>query len=142
MKETLTPYLKSARNYMKFVCGGLSGHSLWKSDLVKSLARFEYSVPFLLPKKQAASCYGCLLNIFSARGCVARKLRTLHNEEFMDLVEVLRYTHIDDDGHGPALGDIVTFLSGCPELCRNEKTLTIFRLSCYALVISLRCYLV
>ena len=62
---------------MKFVCEGLGAHSLWKSDLVKVPASFDYSVLFLLPKEQAVSCYGCLFNSFSTGGWVARQLRTL-----------------------------------------------------------------
>ena len=58
VNETFTPYFESARNYMKFVCEGLSAPCLWKSDLVKS---FDLSVLFLLSKEQAASCYGCFL---------------------------------------------------------------------------------
>ena len=84
---------------------------------------------FLLPKKQAAYFYNCLFNIFSARSWVARELRTLHIENFMDLVDVLRYTYFNDDGYGPTIGDMVTFLCSFPEL-RRKKTLTMFRLSC------------
>ena len=52
--KNLTPYFESARNYLKFVYEGFRAHSLWKSDLVKSLASFDYSVFFLLPKEEAA----------------------------------------------------------------------------------------
>ena len=48
----------------------------------------------------------------------------------MDLVDELRYTYIDGADHGPTVGDMVTFLCGCPELCQKEKTLTMFRLCC------------
>ena len=60
VNETLTPNLESAGNYMKFVCEELSANSLWKSDLVKDLVSFDYSVLFLLSKERAAPCYGCL----------------------------------------------------------------------------------
>ena len=39
-----------------------------------------------------------------------RELKTLHSEVIMDLVHDLRYIYTDDDGHGPAVGDMVTFL--------------------------------
>ena len=48
----------------------------------------------------------------------------------MNLVKNLRYNYIDDDGHGPTVNDGITFLRGCPELCRKGKTLKMFRLSC------------
>ena len=130
MNETLTPYLESAGNCMKFECEGLSAPNLWKSDFVKRLATFDYSVLFLLPKEHAASCYSCLFNSFSAKCRVARELMTLHIEEFIDLVDDLRCAYIVDDSHGLTVGDMVTFMIGCPALWRREKTLTIFRLSC------------
>ena len=101
-----------------------------KSDRVKGRARFDYSVLFLLPKEKTASCCGCVFNSFSASGWLARELKTLHSQEFIDLVDDLRYTYIDDDSHSPAVGDMVTFICGCPEMCSKEKKLTMFRLSC------------
>ena len=115
---------------MKFKCDGLSAHSLRKSDLVKGLASFDYSVFFLLPREQAASWYGCSSSSFSAKGCVASRLRTLYIEEFMDLVDDLQFSYTDDDGHGPTVGDMVTFLCSCPKLCRKQKTSTMLRLTC------------
>ena len=44
----------------------------------------------------------------------------------MHLVVDLRYAYIDDDGHDPTVGDMVTSFCGCPELCRREKTVTMF----------------
>ena len=55
LNESLTPCLECARNYMKFVCEGLSAHSLWRSDLAKGLVSFIHSVLFLLPQK--TSCF-------------------------------------------------------------------------------------
>ena len=66
VNETLTLCLECSRKYMKFVCERLSVHNLWKSDLVKGLASFDYSVLILLPKEHSASCYGCVFNSFSA----------------------------------------------------------------------------
>ena len=54
----------------------------------------------------------------------------MHIEEFMQLVDKLRSPYFDEDGHGPTVGDMVAFSSGCPELCRKEKTLTKTSLSC------------
>ena len=68
VNESLKHSLERARNYMNFVCGGLRAHSLWKSDLLKGLASFDYSVLFLLPKEQAASYDGSLFKGFIARG--------------------------------------------------------------------------
>ena len=98
--------------------------------MVKGQASFASCAIFLLPEEQTVSCYGCLLNRFRARGWVARELRTQLIGEFMDLVDDLRNSYINDDGHGSTVGDIVTILCGCPEVCRKEKTLVMFRLNC------------
>ena len=74
--------------------------------------------------------YGCLFNSFSAKSWVARERRTLHIEKFLVLVDDSRYAYIDDDFDGPIVGDMFTFLCGCPEFCRKEKSLTMFRRSC------------
>ena len=118
------------RNNIMFVCEQLTAHSLWKSVLVKDLVSFENSALFLFSKEQAASCYACLFYSFSARRWVARELRTLKIEQFLDLVDDLRYAYFDDDGNGPIDDGMVNFLCGFPELCQKQKTLTIFRLSC------------
>ena len=48
----------------------------------------------------------------------------------MDLADDLRYSYFSDDRSGPELSDMITFLCGCPELCRNLKCLTVFQLGC------------
>ena len=55
---------------MTVECETLSAHGLWKSDLEKSMASFEYSVLSLLLKQQTASCHRCLSTSFGARGWV------------------------------------------------------------------------
>ena len=131
VNDTLTPYLEPAGSYVKFVCDGLI--SQFVEVLVKGLASFDYSALFTLPKKKAVSFYACLFNSFSFRGWVAKELRTLHIEEYMDLVNDLRYAYSGVDGHCLAVDDMSTFLCGCPELCRKTKTTRVFRLSCLCL---------
>ena len=55
---TLIPYLDSAWNCVKFFCKELPSGNLLKTHRVKSLASFDYSILFTLPKKQVALCYG------------------------------------------------------------------------------------
>ena len=105
-------------------------HGSLEIDFIKELASFDYRIIFELPKEQAAWCYGCLINSFSVRGWVAKELITLHIEEYMDLVNHLRYSYITDDKSGHEKGDFVIFLCGRPELCQKVKTLTVFQLGC------------
>ena len=88
--ESVTHYLESARNYMKFICDGLISCSASKSDLVKGLPSFDYRILFELPEGRSALCYGCLFKGFSVPGGVARELRTVYVEKDMDLVDGLR----------------------------------------------------
>ena len=67
MNEILKISMESARIYMKFVCEGLGAQIFRKSDLVKGLVSFDFSVFFLQPKEQTALCYGCLFSSFGAR---------------------------------------------------------------------------
>ena len=39
--ESLTLFLEPAPNYMNFVCEWLSAYILWKTDLLKGLAKFH-----------------------------------------------------------------------------------------------------
>ena len=128
--ESMTPFLESARNYKKFICHCLISSSAWKSNLVKGLVSFNYRILFELPKEQFSLGNGGLFNSFSLRGWVAKELKTLHIEVYMDLVDDLRYSYISDDGSGTEIGVMITFLCNCPEVCRKKKTLTVLQLSC------------
>ena len=52
----------------------------------------------------------------------------------MVLVDDLQFNYFEDNCHAPNVGGMVTFLCGCPELRRKEKTITIFRLKCLSIV--------
>ena len=71
MNGTVTPFLESARKYVKLVCDGLISRSLWMSHLVKRLTSSNYPLFFSLLKERAGCCYSCLLSGFSVRGWVA-----------------------------------------------------------------------
>ena len=68
--------------------------------------------------ERAASWCGCLLNIFSVKGWIAKELRTMHVEEYMDLVDNLAYSYFDDEVREIELDDMVTFFSSSPKLSR------------------------
>ena len=81
--ETISPFKESARNCLKFVCDGIPACSTWKSDLVKNLGCFYYSVIFCLLQKQAAACFGSFFHSFSVLGWVANELRAVHREQLL-----------------------------------------------------------
>ena len=68
-------YVESTRNCISFACDGLISHSLWKSDLLKKLASFVYSVLISLPKEQ-------VFISFSVACWVGKEPGTAHVEEY------------------------------------------------------------
>ena len=44
-----------------------------------------------------------------------------------------RHIYLDNSGTGPAIEDMVSFLSSCPDLARREYTFYVFKLCCLCL---------
>ena len=93
--DTLASYLEFARSYMKFVSDGLNAQILLKYNLVKKIAKFEFSVILGRQEAQAVSRCSCLFNSFSVRGWVAKEIETVHIEQQLHLVGDLRYGYFD-----------------------------------------------
>ena len=108
-------------------------HPTFKSDLVIGLACFDYAVLFKLPKTVAVDCYQHLFQSFSSRGSVARELRNVHIDDYIEFIDDVRHVYLDEVGVGPDGEDMVSFLSSCPELSRREYTWDFFQLYCLCL---------
>ena len=67
---------------------------------------------------------------FSSRGWVARELRNVHIDDYVEFVDDVRYVYLDELCVGTAVEDIVSFLSSCPEFSRREYTWDLFNLCC------------
>ena len=52
----------------------------------------------------------------------------------MNFLDNVRYDNLDEDNIGPAGGDILSFLAGCPELGHKPKVLTMLWLCCLYLL--------
>ena len=116
MGESFNPFIDQGRQYIKYVAKELIKHPTFKSDLVIGLACFDYVVLFKLPKTVAVDCYQQLFQSFSSRGWVARELRNIHIDEYVEFIDDVRHAYLDDLGVGPDVEDMVSFLSSCPEL--------------------------
>ena len=108
-------------------------HPTFKSDLAIGLACFDYAVMFKLPKTVAVDCYQHLFQNFSSRGWVARELRNVHIDDYVEFIDDVRYVYLDELGNGPDVEDKVSFLSSCPELSRREYSWDLFKLCCLCL---------
>ena len=122
MGESFNPFIDQGRQYIKNVAKELVKHPTFKSDLVIGLACFDYGVLFKLPKVVAVDCYQHLFQSFSSRGWVARELRNVHIDDYIEFVDDVRHVYLDELGVGPDVEDLVSFLSSCPELSRRWYT--------------------
>ena len=133
MGESFNPFIDQGRQYIKYVAKELVEHPTFKSDLVIGLACFDYGVLFKLPKTVAVDCYQHLFQSFSSRGWVARELRNVHIDDYIEFVDDVRHVYLDELDVGPCVEDMVSFLSSCPEFSRRGYTWDVFKLSCLCL---------
>ena len=133
MRESFNPFVDQGRQYIKYFAKELMKHPTFKSDLVVGLASFDYSVLFKLPKTVAADCYQHLLQSFSSQGWVARELRNVHIDDYVEFIDDVKHVYLDELGVRPDVEDMFSFLSSCPELSRKEYTSDLFKLCCLCL---------
>ena len=133
MGEMLNPHVDQGRAYIRYVCKELINHPTFKSDLVVGLACFVYAVLFTMPKDQAAGCYLRLFHSFCVRGWLARELKNIHMDDYMEFIDDIRLVYLDGLHIGPTIEDIITFLSSSPELAKQEQTFHVFKLCCLCL---------
>ena len=133
MGDMFNPHVNQGRAYVRYVCAELLKHPTFKSDLVMEMACFDYSVLFTLPRGQAMDCYARLFQGFCVRGWLAKELRNVHMDDFLEFVDDLRFVYLDELHIGPKTEDMVTFLSLSPELSKREYTSYVFKLCCLCL---------
>ena len=133
MGESFNPFIDQGRQYINYVAKELMKHPTFKSDLVIGLACIDYAVVFKLPKTVAVDCYQHLFQSFSSRGWVARELRNVHIDDYVEFIDDMRHVYLDELPVGPDVEDMVSFLSSCPELARRGYTWDLFKLCCLCL---------
>ena len=90
MGEMFNPHVDQGRAYIRYVYKELINHPTFKSNLVVGLACFGYAVLLTMPKDQAAGCYSRLFNTFCVREWLAKELKNIHMDEYMEvLIRVL-----------------------------------------------------
>ena len=108
-------------------------HPTFESDLVIRLACSIYAVLLKLPKAVAADCYQHVYQSFCSRGWVARELQNVHMDDYVEFVYHVRHVYLDELGVGPAVEDMISFLSACPELSGKDYTWNLFKLCFFCL---------
>ena len=133
MGESFNPFIDRGIQYIKYAAKELMRYHTFKSDLVIGFACFDYAVLFKLPKTVAVDCYQHLLQSFSSRGWVARELRNVHIDDYVEIIDDERHVYLDEVSVGADVEDMVSFLSSCPEMSRREYTWDLFKLCCLCL---------
>ena len=133
MGEMFNPHVDQGRAYIRYVCKELINHPTFKSDLVVGLACFDYAVLFMMPKNQAAGCYSRLFHSFCVRGWLARELKNIHMDDYMEFIDDIRFVYLDELHIGSTIEDMITFLSSSPVLAKREQTFHVFELCCLCL---------
>ena len=94
--ESNNPFIDQRRQYIKYVANELLRHFTFKSDLVFGLAWFDIAVLFKLPKTVAVDCYQHVFQSFNSRGCVARELRNVHMDDYVEFLDDVRHVYPDE----------------------------------------------
>ena len=131
--EMFNPHVDQGRAYIRYVCKELINHPTFKSDLVVGLACFDYVVLFTMPKDQAARCYSRLFHSFCVRGWLAGEVINIHMDDYMEIIDDIRFVCLDELHIGPAIEDRITLLSSKPELAKRKQTAHVFKLCCLCL---------
>ena len=126
IRATFHPFIDTGRRYVRYVAKEIIKHPSFKSDLVMSMACFDYSTLFVLTRLQAIECYRHLFQSFSSRGWLAEEIKNVHMHDYVELIDNLRHMHSENVISGPLNGDMLTFLAHGPELARREYTLYVF----------------
>ena len=90
MAVMFNPHVDQARAYIRYKCKDFISHPTFKPDLVVGLACFGYAVLFTMPKDQAAWCCSRLFHSLCARGWLAKELKNIGMDDFIEFVDDLR----------------------------------------------------
>ena len=127
------PHVNQVRAHIRYACAELPKHATFKSDLVVGLACFDYSVLFTLPRGKAMDSYARLFQSFCVYSWLAKELKNVHMEDYLQFIDDLRFVFLDELQIGPKIEDMVTVPPSSPELSEREYTSYVFKLCCLCL---------
>ena len=130
---TFNPFTETGRSYIRYVSKELIKHPSSKSELVMGMAKFDHSTLFVLPQPQVIERYRVLFQSFSSSGWLAKELKNIQMDDYVEFVDDLRHVYLDYMISGPMIDVMVTFMANCPELARRYYILYNFKLCCLCL---------
>ena len=74
-----------------------------------------------------------LFQSFCVGGWLAIELKNVHMDDYVEIIDDLRFVYLDELHIGPKIEDMVTILSSSPEFSKREYTSYIFKLCCLCL---------
>ena len=77
--------------------------------------------------------YARLFQSFCVHSWLAKELKNVHMEDFLQFIDDLRFVYLDELQIGPKIEDMVTVLPSSPELSKREYTSYVFKLCCLCL---------
>ena len=67
-------------------------------------------------------CYARLFQSFCVHGWLAKELKNVHMNDYLEFIDDLLFVYLDELHSGPKIEDMVTFLSPSPKLSKREYT--------------------
>ena len=98
------------------------------------MASFNYSNLFVLLRPHAIECYRRLFQSFNSPGWLAKELKNVHMDDYVEIIDDLPHVFLDNVISGPVVDDMVTFLASCPELVRRDIRCTSLNYAVFVLV--------
>ena len=123
-------FVKSAREFIKFLLSGVLQHSELGSDLIKGLAAFDPHILFRRPVEVALRHFDRLYSTFQLRSWVSSSNESVCRDEYVALLDYLRANHSSEFDSSCDPPDLIDFFMGLEFLHTHEHLCYLFKLSC------------
>ena len=112
---------------------GNPGSLYMEIKISEGLGVFRFFSFIPSPERASSSLFQLSIPRFCARVLAAQELPTVRIQKLLHFIDDVRFAYVDEDGVGPEVKDMISFLSGCPELLRKTRIMTMFWLNCLCL---------
>ena len=132
-KKNKEEFARAARSYVIFLFKEVQWLSRFTCDTVKGLDSFDLDIMLTDPLENSYNCFKQLFSSFRLRGVVQAEEKTLHMEEYVSFIDILRQMHPGIQQPKLLIADAVDFISEQEALKSRPHLRRLFRLSCLCL---------
>ena len=132
-KRNKEEFARAARSYVIFLFKEVQGLSRFTCDTVKGLGSFDLDIMLTDPLENSYYCFKQLFSSFRLRGVVQAEEETLHMEEYVSFIDILRQMHPGIQQPKLLIADAVDFITEQEALKSRPHLRRLFRLSCLCL---------